>query len=443
LKTCEACQRLVSDDGGFCPFDGKPLIPLEGAKVPSDPTDPRVGAAICGERYQIWRRVADGAMGRVYQALDKKEGRTVALKILHADVAEDEVSVERFKREFASSAALPHDYIVEVLDFEETEDRSFALVMEYLEGEELRTRIRREKVIRPEAVIRMFSQVAIGLTAAHERKVVHRDLKPDNVFLCGDRDGDRAKILDFGSVRDNSEGAKKLTAMGTTIGSPFYMSPEQAQALDALDHRADVWSLAAITFECVTGKVPFSGPTGPAILLSILNDDPSAPSEVGAAHKVPPTLDLVMEEALVKDANIRIPSVGALVDRVGQAYGLSGSHKEWASLTEAELAAQIERGLPVAIARHRDRLASVPDAGAVAADLRVSDPFKAGPDKGPIREAPLAGAPREPAPAKVAPTVFDDDIVMGVPKKTPKWMLAAIAGAAVIVGAVVVFLFAR
>src|SRR4029077_5814010 len=146
-------------------------------------------------------------------------------------------------------------------------------------------------------------------------KVVHRDLKPDNVFLVGKAEGDQSKILDFGSVRDNSAGAKKLTVMGTTIGSPFYMSPEQAQALPSLDHRADVWSLAAIAYECLAGRVPFLAPTGPAILLSILSDEPKPPSEIGAAHKVPVTLDPVMEEALTKNPAIRIPTIGALVDR--------------------------------------------------------------------------------------------------------------------------------
>src|SRR4029079_12038685 len=122
------------------------------------------------------------------------------------------------------------------------------------------------KILKPERLIRMIAQTAIGLQAAHDRKVVHRDLKPDNIFLCGSRDGDNTKILDFGSVRDNSVGAKKLTVMGTTIGSPFYMSPEQAQALPELDHRADVWSMAAIAYECLTGTIPFKGNTGPAIL---------------------------------------------------------------------------------------------------------------------------------------------------------------------------------
>src|SRR6185369_14989284 len=117
-----------------------------------------------------------------------------------------------------------------------------------------------------------------------------------------------AKILDFGSVRDNSAGAKKLTVMGTTIGSPFYMAPEQAQALPSLDHRADVWSMAAIAYECLTGTVPFIGNNGPMILLAILNDDPRPPSEVGAMFRVPKTLDPVMEAALAKNPDNRLPS---------------------------------------------------------------------------------------------------------------------------------------
>src|SRR5262249_55389884 len=159
-------------------------------------------------------------MGRVYQALDLEKNRSVALKILHPDVATDEVAVERFKREFELSSQLRHEHIVAVLAFAKTEDESFALVMEYLEGEELRMLLKREKTLTPERVVRMMSQVALGLEAAHARKIVHRDLKPDNIFLCGTREGDDVKILDFGSVRDNSEGAKKLTVMGTTIGSP-------------------------------------------------------------------------------------------------------------------------------------------------------------------------------------------------------------------------------
>ncbi len=423
MKTCDACHRLYADDGGFCPIDGQKLTPVADAAVPTDATDKRLGSTLCEGRYQIWRTVADGGMGRVYQAIDKKENRSVALKILHSDVAMDSVAVARFKREFECSAALPHDYIVEVLAFEKTEDGSFALVMEYLEGEELRMLLKREKVLSPERLVRMLSQTAIGLSAAHDRKVVHRDLKPDNIFLCGATEGDRSKILDFGSVRDNSAGAKKLTVMGTTIGSPYYMAPEQAQALPSLDHRADVWSMAAIAYECLTGTVPFVGSNGPMILLAILSEEPRPPSEVGAMYRVPKTLDAVMEDALAKNADIRLPSVGALADRVGHAFGLEGDHAEWATTPQEELAARIRAGVRGAIARYEEERARIPDTGAMDAAFRTSDPFKAGSEGG--------------------PAAFSDDLVMGVPKGTPKWIFAAVGGAAILLGVVVALLFAR
>ncbi|MCC6527359.1 MAG: serine/threonine protein kinase [Polyangiaceae bacterium] len=350
MKACAACQRLFGDGDGFCPIDGKPLLPSVDVVVPPDPDDPRIGAVICGGRYEVRRKVADGGMGRVYQAIDHREHRGVALKILHADVATDPIAVERFKREFSFSAKLPHDHIVEVLDFLETEDESYALVMEYLEGEELRVQLKREKTISAARVVQMLSQLAIGLGEAHAHKIVHRDIKPDNIFVCDTPEGTRIKLLDFGSVRDNSEGAKKLTIIGTTIGSPYYMSPEQAQGLADLDHRADVWSLAAIAYECLTGKVPFGGSTGPAILLAILGREPDPPSTVAQAQHVPESVDDVMVDALAKDPQARVASLAELADRFGRAYGLTGEHREWAYLREPELAARIEAGkqhLPV------------------------------------------------------------------------------------------------
>ncbi|AUX43123.1 protein kinase [Sorangium cellulosum] len=436
MKTCAACYRLFSNDSGFCPIDGQRLVPVAEATPPKHPDDQRVGATLCGGRYLVWRIVADGGMGRVYQALDRQVGRSVALKILHPEVALDEVSLERFRREFEVSASLPHEHIVEVLAFESTEDQSFALVMEYLEGEELRTVLKRDKVLPPERLVRMLSQLALGLAEAHERKVVHRDLKPDNIFLVGTHHGDRVKILDFGSVRDNSEGAKKLTVVGTTIGSPFYMSPEQAQGLLTLDHRADVWSLAAIVFECVTGRVPFSAPTGPMILVAILGKDPARPSEAGKAYGVPASLDPVMEAAFMKDPEARLPSVGLLADRVGQAYGLAGSHRDWAYTPQQELAAKIRAGMQ-AILAHPQHAPGSAGVARTAADPRgLVAPAAAA-------AAPAASivAPADPSP--VGGEAFAEDMVMGVPQRLPRWVVPTAAGAAVLICALVALLLAR
>jgi serine/threonine-protein kinase len=309
--------------------------------VPSQDADPRVGTLLCG-RYQLFRVVADGGMGRVYEALDKTEKRSVAVKVLHADVAMDEVSIERFKREFEASKSLPHAHIVEVLDFQRTEENSYALVMEFLYGEELRAALKRLRVIEPARLVRILSQLAIGLDEAHARNLVHRDVKPDNIFLCQTSDGDIAKLLDFGSVKDKAK--KPLTALGTTIGSPFYMSPEQAQGLDTLDQRADVWAVATIVYECVTGAVPFQGLNAPSILLEILNKEP-VPVTVAASgqkYPVPAALDGALSRAMKKTPSLRTRSVGALADAIGHAYGLDGNHRQWATTSQAELGERID-----------------------------------------------------------------------------------------------------
>ncbi len=386
MKACERCQRLYPDDAGFCPIDGAALKLVEQVEVPPDPEDRRIGQPYVRGRYQIRRKVADGGMGRVYQAYDLTDRRSVALKVLHPEVATDQVSVERFKREYALSSELPHEHIVEVLDFANTEDDSFALVMEYLEGEELREFLKREQVMPPARLVRIVSQLAIGLREPHSLKLVHRDIKPDNIFLCHTPDGPLVKLLDFGSVRDNTEGAKKLTVIGTTIGSPFYMSPEQAQGLPELDHRADVWSVAAIAYECLTGQVPFQGKTGPQILLAILGQEPQPASISGAAHNVPSTLDDVFSDALAKSAATRVGSVAELADRFGHGYGLQGTHLDWAYMPEMQLESLIEQNLPQLLAQQE-----------VATG------------------APALGS----VPPAANPFPEDDDVVMGVPKAPP------------------------
>ncbi|MBL9109241.1 MAG: serine/threonine protein kinase, partial [Myxococcales bacterium] len=312
MKSCPKCYRTYPDDGAFCPQDGASLV--SSSTLPAaNAEDPRVGLRLCG-RYEVRRIVADGGMGRVYEGIDKETNSRIAIKVLHEDVARDEVALARFKREYEISSQLGNDHVVRVLDFQrDPVAGAWILVMEFLDGEELRVVLKREKFLQPARLVRMVSHVAIGLDAAHAAKFIHRDLKPDNLFLCGSREGDATKILDFGSVKDKNANAKKLTVMGTTIGSPFYMAPEQAQGLDTLDARADVFALAAISYECMVGTVPFSGNNGPSILLAILTEDPTPPTQKGkdAKYPIPAAMDEVMELALAKNPNHRQPSVGA------------------------------------------------------------------------------------------------------------------------------------
>jgi serine/threonine-protein kinase len=342
---------LYPDDSGFCHSDGGELGDVRQVQPPSTTGDARVGQVL-GERYQVFRIVADGGMGRVYEGYDQHTGRHVALKILHPEIVLDSVSVERFKREWEVSRMVPHRHIVEVVDFFPIADGSYVLVMEFLVGEELRATLKREEMLPPGRVVRLLSQLALALDGAHQQKLVHRDLKPENIYLCQSAEGDTAKVLDFGSVKNRARDTKQLTVMGTTIGSPFYMSPEQAQALATLDQRADVWSLAAVCYECLTGMVPFSGPNGPSILVQILTKQPRPPSELtlGSRYAMPSSVDRALLRGLSKTAVSRTPSVGKLADELGAAYGLLGTHAAWAVTPEAALTAEIQRALPELLA---------------------------------------------------------------------------------------------
>jgi serine/threonine-protein kinase len=347
VRACRVCGRLYPDDARFCPIDGQGLYSATQVPVSGDDTSGRVGQVLF-ERYQVRRVIADGGMGRVYEALDLVEQRHVAIKVLHQEVATEPVAVERFKREFEVSAQLSSMHVVDVLDFRATRDGSYALIMEFLYGEELRATLRRQRHLTPERVVRMLSQLALALDEAHDKDLVHRDLKPENLFLCQTSDGDIAKVLDFGSARDNAASAKKLTVMGTTIGSPYYMPPEQAQGLDTLDRRADVWALGAITYECLTGEVPFKGVNGPSILLEILTKQPLEPSRVQNASQtdIPRGVDDAVLRALQKTAGLRTATAGQLADEVGRGYGLDGGHPHWAVTSEEQLGRLILARLP-------------------------------------------------------------------------------------------------
>ncbi len=459
MKSCPKCMRVFPDDAGFCPADGSALQHASMVPIANTEDDKRLGSRLCN-RYELRRVVADGGMGRVYEGIDKQTQTRVAVKVLHDDVSKDEVSLERFKREYEISSQLPHDYIVKVMDFQRDEASGvWLLVMEFLDGEELRFILKREKSVEPARLVRMLAQTAIGLDEAHNRQFVHRDLKPDNLFLCGTREGDNVKILDFGSVKDKNKDAKKLTVLGTTIGSPFYMAPEQAQGLETLDARADVFALAAITYECITGTVPFTGNNGPSILLAILTKDPDPVSAKSATAKypIPKALDDVLEEALAKNPNIRTKTVGDFATQVGRAYGLEGDHKGWARIPIADLA----RDIAAAAARAP---VAPPRMEAAADPFAAPDPFAAKPMTGtaPLGQ-PLAGAAGAP-PVYAPPSAMQDrqqqqaqqqmshggqmrpsdnnmDMsIAGMPSGRPPWLIAVVVGvAALVVGGGIAF----
>ena len=436
LNACPQCQRTFpAEVSAFCPADGVALKPIAEVPIAKDPEDPIVGYTLA-DRFEIRRVIAEGSMGRVYEARLVGDDRRVAVKILHPQVAEDQVNIERFRREAETSRQLAHDYIVDVIDFASVPgvpgraSRTWYLAMEYLDGEELRELLQREKTLSLATMIRVLSQIALALAPAHTAGLVHRDMKPDNVFVVRDGDDVRVKLLDFGSVKftRGQDRGHKLTVLGTTIGSPYYMAPEQAQGDPDLDHRADVWAVNAILYEALVGRVPFKGSNGPQILFRILSDDPEPPTFVNDA--LPARIDDVIMKGFRKKPADRYQSVGELADALGHALGLKGSHAEWAVTPSAELLKQLPGSKPPPTLDTTTDKVNRPASGAHAQAQARPEP---------------AAAPATPAAAPPPSTQEaygdPDDFPVTQTSKTP--MYAAIAAAAIVVIGGVVFLLTR
>jgi serine/threonine-protein kinase len=328
-RTCPTCRATYPDAVFFCGQDGTVTVQDQ------DPRnfDDRLGKQLGG--YIVVARVADGAMGRVFEGRHPDTKARVAIKVLHAHVARDNISVERFKREYESALELKHPYVVKVLEFGDTPEGSHFLTMEYLEGTELGRVVGCGQPLAPARIVRIVCQVALALEHAHGFGFIHRDLKPDNIFLRKTPEGDDVRVLDFGSVKLQLDMGAKLTAIGTTVGSPFYMSPEQAMGRSDVDQRTDVFALGAILYEMLTDRIAFDAPNIAKILLRIMNESPDPPS--GINPSVPKAMDAVVDRALAKVKEQRYANPRELAAGMLAAYGLPGSIEDWARRPQAEV----------------------------------------------------------------------------------------------------------
>jgi serine/threonine-protein kinase len=294
-----------SDDDFLRALARAPAIPL-----PADEVDPGRLA-----QFRIVARIGRGGMGIVYRAEDEKLRRTVALKVLPSAFTQDEERRRRFLREARSAAAITHPNIATVYDVGEADGRVF-LAMELVEGETLRDRLARG-AMPPAEALRVARAMARGLARAHGKGVVHRDLKPDNVMI--DQDGE-AKILDFGlaklreaeaeagsgkSALERAETASQITGEGRVLGTPQYMSPEQAKGV-AVDARTDVFSLGVVLYEMLAGVRPFRGETSFDVLVAVTRDPP--PPLRDRAPDTPPSLQAVVDRCLAKAPSERFAS---------------------------------------------------------------------------------------------------------------------------------------
>jgi serine/threonine protein kinase len=279
----------------------------------------RAPGVVIAARYRLVRQLGFGGMGTVWLAHDLLLDSTCALKLIDDDKAQSEEVRVRFAREAKVAAQLRGSHVVDVFEHSEWEGIPF-IVMEFLDGEDLGTRLDRLGKLDAETTYRVIAHVARALSRAHSVGIVHRDLKPDNIFLIPGDDGEIAKVLDFGIAKHDAYSLRdKATKTGSFLGTPFYVSPEQARGKDT-DHRSDLWSLGVIAFQCLTGAPPFESEALGELMGLILYEDLPMPSARNSA--LPPALDAWWKRAAAREREERFQSARELADALGQALGI-------------------------------------------------------------------------------------------------------------------------
>ena len=277
--------------------------------------------------YDIERELGRGGAGIVYRAVDRKLKRSVALKILPPDLAFRADVRERFLREAETAARLNHPNIVPIFSVDEREGLAW-FAMALVEGESIGDRIRHSGAASFSDVRRMLREVGDALSYAHARGVVHRDIKPDNILV--DAQTGRSMVTDFGIARATTEGESRLTATGTAIGTPAYMSPEQCAGDRELDGRSDLYSLGAVAYYMITGQPPFDGPSTPVIMMKQVTEQPAPIRRY--RPDVPPDLDAIVMKLLEKDPAQRFADGASLIGALDSGT-YSGPREQYSTYT--------------------------------------------------------------------------------------------------------------
>jgi serine/threonine protein kinase len=293
LQICPTCGRCYDHAPRVCSADGAAL----GA--------PRTLPYRMLDRYRFVRLLGEGGMGTVFAAWDEKLERNVAVKLIRPEHFNNAEVRERFEREARTVARIQHPGVVALFDSGELEDESAFLVMEMLTGRDLGCQIKAHGRGTPAQVAELVRQGCAALRAAHRAGVVHRDVKPENIFLVEVPGGFRVKILDFGLAKSTTL-EQGLTQVGMVMGTPAYMSPEQVQGED-VDARTDVYSFAAVCYEALTGVKAVSSTDLGQVLISVLNTVPPPPSSL--VPGLPPEVDAAFESALAKDRARRLKEI--------------------------------------------------------------------------------------------------------------------------------------
>lgn len=335
---CPACSTLVPAGARYCPGCAVPVRPDTGA---GDLLRERLQAAVA-DSFRIEKLLGRGGMGSVYLAREAALDRLVAIKVLPPDRAQSSDLRERFRREARTAAQLSHPNIVPLLTFGEDDGLMF-FVMGYVEGEALAQRLQREGRLQATETIRILSELADALGYAHGRGVVHRDVKPENILLEAPRGG--VRLTDFG-VAKGLTSSSSLTTEGAVIGTPHYMSPEQASGRADLDTRSDIYSMGALAFTLLTGRPPFTGRTASEILRQHLSQDPPRLRDLNP--DLPGALDEVVRRCLAKEPSARWGSAGEFAKALqssGDSWWNTLLRRAWTPVPTAAPAASLPEAL--------------------------------------------------------------------------------------------------
>jgi serine/threonine protein kinase len=318
-KICLRCGSKFGNRAEYCPHDGSLLVTDE------EVADPLLGTILL-EQFRIEEQIGTGGMGTVYRAHQTTVGRDVAIKVLRPELARDEQAVFRFEREARVAISLDHPNLVRVFLSGRLTDGRLYIVMELLEGKSLADELDQHGVPSVERALIMTMKLCAGLGAVHAAGIVHRDIKPENVYLVRrGNDPDFVKLVDFGIARVlQAEGMGPTTTQsGRVFGTATYISPEAATG-DETDQRSDIYSVGVLTYQLLTGEIPFDGKTAGAVLMQHVHQDPPLLQTKGRGAEVPDDVAHVVMRALSKDPDARHQTLGEFLDSLAEAAGNAG-----------------------------------------------------------------------------------------------------------------------